>query len=130
MTGWATCELTGRWRIVQADLWDRGYFDLVEPAYLQIGNDGRAEFAFGAVNAIAELEYGYSTVLFRWSGFDEATKSPVPDQSSCKTTAPSKSFRLLRGSLRNARSFRPSWRSRGQRKRKRTDSHLPASRRL
>jgi hypothetical protein len=56
MTGWATCELTGRWRIVQADLWHRGYFDLVEPAYLQIGNDGRAEFASGAVNAIAELE--------------------------------------------------------------------------
>ena len=71
MTGPAICKLTGRWRIVEADLWDRGYLDLVEPAYLQIGNDGWAEFAFGAVNATAELEYGRCIVFFRWSGFDE-----------------------------------------------------------
>ena len=67
-----TCELTGRWRIVQADLWGRDYLDLVEPAYLQIGNDGWAEFAFSAVNASAELEYSRCIVFFRWSGFDEA----------------------------------------------------------
>jgi hypothetical protein len=71
MTSPAICELTGRWRIVEADLWDRAYLDLVEPAYLQIGNDGRAEFAFGAVNATAELEYSRCIVFFRWSGFDE-----------------------------------------------------------
>ena len=71
MTGPVTGELTGRWRIVEADLWDRDYLDLVEPAYLQIGNDGRAEFAFGAVNATAELEYGHRIAFFRWSGFDE-----------------------------------------------------------
>ena len=71
MTGPAACELIGRWRIAEADLWDRDYLDLVEPAYLQIGNHGRAEFAFGAVNATAELEYGRCIVFFRWSGFDE-----------------------------------------------------------
>jgi hypothetical protein len=71
MTDPATCELIGRWRIVEADLWDRNHLDLVEPAHLQIGNDGWPEFAFGAVNAAAELEDGYSTVLFRGSGFDE-----------------------------------------------------------
>jgi hypothetical protein len=71
MTDPATCELIGRWRIVEADLWDRDYLDLVEPAHLQIGNDGWAEFAFGAVNATAELEYGRCIVFFRWSGFDE-----------------------------------------------------------
>jgi hypothetical protein len=26
------CELIGRWRIVEADLWERDYLDLVEPA--------------------------------------------------------------------------------------------------
>jgi hypothetical protein len=72
MTGPSTCEITGRWRIVAADLWDRDYLDLAEPAYLQIGNDGWAEFAFGAVNATAELEYGRCIVFFCWSGFDEA----------------------------------------------------------
>jgi hypothetical protein len=67
----AGCRLTGRWRIVEADLWDRDYLDLVEPAYLQIGGDGRAEFAFDAVNATAELGYGRSIAFFRWTGFDE-----------------------------------------------------------
>jgi len=67
----AGCEVVGRWRIVEADLWDADYLNLVEPAYFQIGDDGRAEFAFGALNATAELEYGRSIVLFRWSGFDE-----------------------------------------------------------
>ena len=57
MTGPTTCELIGRWRIVEADLWDRDYLDLVGPAYLQIGNDGWAEFASGAVNATAQLEH-------------------------------------------------------------------------
>ncbi len=71
MTSPASCELSGRWRILEADLWDRGYLDLVEPAYLRIGTDGWAEFVFGAVNATAELEYGHRIVLFRWSGFDE-----------------------------------------------------------
>jgi hypothetical protein len=71
MSGPADCQVTGRWRIVEADLWDRSYLDLVEPAHLQIGGDGRAEFAFGALNATAELEYGRSIVFFRWTGFDE-----------------------------------------------------------
>ena len=38
----ASCELIGRWRIVEADLWDRDYLDMVEPAYLEIGGDGWA----------------------------------------------------------------------------------------
>lgn len=67
----AGCQVTGRWRIVEADLWDRDYLDLVEPAYLQIDGDGRAAFAFGALNATADLEYGRSIVFFRWAGFDE-----------------------------------------------------------
>lgn len=71
MTGPAGCELLGRWRIIEADLWDRDYLDLVEPAYLQIGDDGWAEFAFGVVTAGGELEYSRTIVFFRWNGFDE-----------------------------------------------------------
>ena len=62
------CQLIGRWRIVDADLWDRAYLDLAGPAYLEIADNGWAEFAFGAVEATAELE---SIVFFRWTGFDE-----------------------------------------------------------
>ncbi len=65
------CQLIGRWRIAEADLWDSNYLDLVEPAYLQIGRDGWAEFAFGALTAGGEIEYSQTAVFFRWNGFDE-----------------------------------------------------------
>jgi hypothetical protein len=71
MSGPAECRLIGRWRIVEADLWDRAYLDLAGPAYLRIGDDGWAEFAFGAANASGELAYGRTIVFFRWTGCDE-----------------------------------------------------------
>ena len=71
MTAPRGCQLIGRWRIFEADLWDRDYLDLVEPAHVTIGKDGRGEFAFGVVNATMELEYSRSLVFFRWAGFDE-----------------------------------------------------------
>ena len=67
----AGCQLIGRWRIVEADLWDRDYLDLVEPAYMTFNKDGRGEFAFGAMNATMELEYARRIVFFTWAGFDE-----------------------------------------------------------
>jgi hypothetical protein len=71
VTGPAGCKIIGRWRIVEADIWDRAYLDLVEPAHLKISDDGRAEFAFGCVHATAELEYSRTAIFFRWHGFDE-----------------------------------------------------------
>jgi hypothetical protein len=65
------CRLVGRWRIVEADLWDRDYLDLVEPATMTIGADGHGEIAYGAMQASLELEYSRSTVSFTWAGFDE-----------------------------------------------------------
>jgi hypothetical protein len=43
----------------------------VGPANLHIGDDGRTEFAFGAVHATAELRWAPKTVFSRWTGFDE-----------------------------------------------------------
>lgn len=71
MSAPAGCQLIGRWRIVEADLWDRDYLDLVEPAYMTFNKDGRGEFAFGAMNATMELEYARRIVFFTWAGFDE-----------------------------------------------------------
>jgi hypothetical protein len=71
MSAAAGCELIGRWRIVEADLWDRDYLDLVDPAHMTFARDGRGEFALGVVNATMELEYGQSIVFFTWTGFDE-----------------------------------------------------------
>lgn len=71
MSGTADCQLVGRWRIINADLWDRDYLDMAEPAYLQIGDDGWVRFAFGCVTAGGELQYSRTIVFFRCTGFDE-----------------------------------------------------------
>jgi hypothetical protein len=71
MTGPADCQLIGRWRIVEADLWDRDHLDLVGPAFIAIGADGHGEIAFGALNAGLDLEYSQTMVFFTWFGFDE-----------------------------------------------------------
>ena len=65
------CQLIGRWRIVEADLWDKAYLDLVEPAQITFNDDGRGEFAFGCVNATMELEYSCTNIFFEWVGSDE-----------------------------------------------------------
>jgi hypothetical protein len=65
------CRLVGRWRIVEADLWDRAHLDLVEPAMITIGADGHGAIAFGAMQAGLDLEYSRSVVVFTWAGFDE-----------------------------------------------------------
>lgn len=44
---------------------------MVEPAHLQIGGDGWAEFACGCVTTCGELKYSRTIVFFRWTGFDE-----------------------------------------------------------
>ncbi|MDX6751998.1 hypothetical protein SH611_19495 [Geminicoccaceae bacterium 1502E] len=45
------CRVVGRWRIVGADIWDRGYLDLVGPAMMVLRAAGRGEIAFRALPA-------------------------------------------------------------------------------
>ena len=66
----ANCRLIGRWRIVEADLWDRAHLDLCGPAALTITTqDG--EIAFGALEAVLEVEYARDSIGFRWAGCEE-----------------------------------------------------------
>jgi hypothetical protein len=71
MSAPAECRLVGRWRITEADLWDRSHLDLVAPAMMTIEGDGHGEIAFGALQASLDLEYSQSVVFFTWAGFDE-----------------------------------------------------------
>lgn len=48
MTAPMNCQGVGRWRIVEADLLDRDYLDLVGPATIIIATDGHGEIAFRA----------------------------------------------------------------------------------
>ena len=63
--------LVGRWRIVGADMWDRGYLDLCGPAMLVVGADGEGRVAFGALQAGLDIAYGADAIDFTWCGFDE-----------------------------------------------------------
>ena len=71
MTGTVASELIGKWRIVEADLWDKDFLDLVEPAHITFDDDGRGEFAFGAMNGDLDCEYAQRIIFFTWAGFDE-----------------------------------------------------------
>jgi hypothetical protein len=64
------CQVIGRWRIVEADLWERDYLDLCGPAMLDIRVDGSGEIAFGALRASLDLLYGRQDVSFDWEGDD------------------------------------------------------------
>jgi hypothetical protein len=71
MSAASNCRLIGHWRIVEADLWERGYLDLVEPAAIKIGANGHGKIAFGAMQAGLDLGYSQNLVHFTWAGFDE-----------------------------------------------------------
>jgi hypothetical protein len=63
--------IIGRWRIVEADLWDRDYLDLCGQATIVVGADGRGEIAYGAMQAGLDIDYGADEIGFTWCGFDE-----------------------------------------------------------
>ena len=68
----ANCRLIGRWRIVEADIWDRAYLNLCGPATITITEQG-GEIAFGALEAGLEVEYTRDiySIGFSWAGSDE-----------------------------------------------------------
>jgi hypothetical protein len=63
--------VVGRWRIIEADLWDRDYLDLCGPATLVVKASGHGEIAFGAMQASLDIDYGPAEIGFTWAGFDE-----------------------------------------------------------
>ena len=71
MSAPAACALIGRWRMVEADIWDRDYLDLSGPATMTIGADNHGEIAFGAMQATLQIRYSPSMVFFTWAGFDD-----------------------------------------------------------
>ncbi|WP_291164997.1 hypothetical protein [Ensifer sp. SSB1] len=63
--------MIGPWRIFGADLWDRDYLNLVEPAKITIGANAHDEIAFRAMQAGLDLGYSTSMVSFTRAGCDE-----------------------------------------------------------
>ena len=66
--------VVGRWRIVEADLWDRDHLDLCGPASLIVRANGHDEIAFGAMQASLDVDYSADEIGFTWAGFDDMTE--------------------------------------------------------
>src|ERR1700681_3977417 len=48
----------GRWRIVEMDVWDKDFLDLVETAHLTFKGAADGEIAFGALKGFLDVRYG------------------------------------------------------------------------
>jgi hypothetical protein len=62
----------GRWRIVEMDVWDNDYLDLVEPAHITFEGTHDGAFVFGTVQAWLDVRYGSRDAMacaeFSWEG--------------------------------------------------------------
>ncbi len=66
-----THPLAGKWRIVEMELWDREFIDLLGPGYFAFDDEGSGEFRFGAVTGVLDCGYATASIHFTWEGNDE-----------------------------------------------------------
>ena len=64
-------SLKGKWRIIEMELWDKSFIDLVGPGFIAFDGKGRGEFGFGAVTGTMDCSDVPAGVDFTWEGFDE-----------------------------------------------------------
>ncbi|QFY90717.1 hypothetical protein D5125_15285 [Magnetovirga frankeli] len=66
---------TGKWRIVEMEVWDQDYVDMEVPGYIRIGSDGTGRFQFGLVSGDIDgrVEHCGNALRFdfSWSGQEE-----------------------------------------------------------
>jgi len=85
-------RIAGRWRITEAELWDRDALNLVAPAFIEFAQDGSpGSFGFIAVQGemdCREVERdGRPGVEFSWEGNDECDPAAAPVGLCSRRTA-------------------------------------------
>ena len=64
----------GRWRIVEMNVWDNDFLDLVEEAHLTLEGE-TGEIAFGALKGFLDVRSGArdgaACAEFSWEGYDD-----------------------------------------------------------
>jgi hypothetical protein len=60
--------IIGRWRIIESDMWDKDYLDLVEPAKAIFDDQGHGELIFGVVDVGLSLKYSPTMIAFTFEG--------------------------------------------------------------
>ena len=64
--------ITGKWRIIEMEQWDKEFIDMVEPGFICLEKGGGGEMKFGAVNLELDWEAGDGgRASFTFVGFDE-----------------------------------------------------------
>jgi hypothetical protein len=86
--------LKGKWRIVKMELWDTGFLDMMEPAYILFDGKTGGEFAFGCVIGSLHCRETADGADFTWEGNDEM------DQASGDGWAELQKDGLLTGKIR------------------------------
>ena len=83
----------GRWRIVEMDVWDKDFLDLVETAHLTFKGAADGEIAFGALKGFLDIRYGTrdgsASAEFSWEEMMRTTRPPVVDWLSLALQAAS-----------------------------------------
>lgn len=75
MTETEPCALIGKWRITEADIWDREYLDMLDPAQISFESNGNGTLNFGCVKASLDCEHAGTLIYFNWQGFDEMNEA-------------------------------------------------------
>jgi hypothetical protein len=64
-------NLRGKWRIVEMDVWDDDFLDLMGPACITVDANDQGEFSFGCVNGTFSTLGVSASLISRWTGNDE-----------------------------------------------------------
>jgi hypothetical protein len=65
----------GKWRIIEMEMWDQDYVDLIIPGYFSFDKDDLGDFQFGVVKG--QIDYRIEKIgdverlEFSWEGADE-----------------------------------------------------------
>ena len=72
-------KVTGRWRIVEMNLWDLEATDLLEPAFIEFRTHRTGQFRFIAVEGWMDCVHGKRdsrpSAEFPWEGHDEGDRA-------------------------------------------------------
>ena len=68
-------QFSGKWRIVEMEVWGKDYVDMEVPGFIRIGSDGIGQFQFGLVSGDIDGRVeqcgNVPRFEFSWSGQDE-----------------------------------------------------------
>ncbi len=70
---------TGKWRIIEMEVWGQDYVDMEVPGFIRIGSDGTGQFQFGLVSGVIDgrVELCGSAPRFEFSWLGQEQNDPA-----------------------------------------------------